>query len=731
MNYSDRNMKTYVISALSFMIFSAYCYASGIHKTPVDHVNMYIGTAGAHHTEYGGTVPAVSEPFGMTQWCAATRINGISRTMYHYDDSTFIGFMGTHQPAIWMGDYGYFTMMPQVDSLRLSAADRAVRFDRKREKAAPYYYSLSYLYQNQPVSAEFTATSRCSFFRVDYPEDGKRILYLEAGRGDAGGEVEIDVRNREVRLLNRDRQDSHLGPPLYRFACYYVIRFSEPFVAYGTCKDDQVFPGRDKESGPVSGCYLEFSGDTDILEIRTGSSFIDYVQAGENLEREMPEGQDFGHIVSQVKDRWNENLGKISIKGASEDDLAIFYTAFFKTLQFPREFSEYGRYYSPFDDMVHEGVSYTAYSLWDTFRAEHPWLQLVQPERVGPMIQSLVNMYEESGWIPKWPNPTFTNIMIGTHADAVIADAYVNGFRDYDVKAAYNAIRKDAFVPPAKDGHYRWGDRDFWTGSYEARGGLTSYIENGYVAADKTDESVARTLEFALDDFCVAQMAEGLGYTEDYDTLMCRSRNYRNLYNPDTGFFHARKSDGTWSEDADAGFTEGANWTYRFCVMQDIPGLISLMGGTGPFIEALDENFSDGHYRHDNEPCHHYAYLYNHCGRLDKTQNQIRRIIQANYKNRPDGLSGNDDCGQMSAWYLFSALGFYPLTPTSGEYAIGIPRFEKIVLKLENDRRLVVKAESPDRNEYLTSVSFNGKKLCRPFIKVEDIMNGGVLEFRP
>jgi predicted alpha-1,2-mannosidase len=402
-------------------------------------------------------------------------------------------------------------------------------------------------------------------------------------------------------------------------------------------------------------------------------------------------------------------------------------------------------YYSAFDEKIHEGVAFTAYSLWDTFRAEHPWLLLTAPDRVNDMITSLIQMYREGGWLPKWPNPTYTNIMIGTHADAVIADAYVNGYRDYDVQEAYRAVRKDAFQPPATgetsrwvdafqpsatDESFRWGDRHCWNSHFEARGGLTNYIKAGYVASDKTDESVSRTLEFALDDYCVAQMARGLGYEEDYLVLMNRAANYRNVYNPQSGFFQARRSDGSW-EPADTGFTEGANWTYRFCVMQDVPGMIELMGGKEQFAGLLDENFDGGHYRHDNEPGHHYAYLYNFCGRLDKTQSRISQIINANYQNKGDGLSGNDDCGQMSAWYLFSSLGFYPLTPASGEYALGKPGFEEAILHLSDNKKLIIRAKHPQKNELLTKIKFNGKELNRPFIAVKDILAGGVLEFLP
>ena len=293
-----------------------------------------------------------------------------------------------------------------------------------------------------------------------------------------------------------------------------------------------------------------------------------------------------------------------------------------------------------------------------------------------------------------------------------------------------DGIRKNAFTPPDNDEQYRWGDRHFWNGCYEARGGLTNYLRQGFVASDKANESVARTLEFALDDYCIAQMAEGLGHTEDAQVLMQRTQNYRKLYDPETGFFRARRSDGEWDR-GDEGFTEGANWTYRFCVMQDPKGMIELMGGPEAFMRELDRNFDEGHYRHDNEPGHHYAYLYNHCGRLDKTQQRIPGILAANYKNRPDGLSGNDDCGQMSAWYLFSSLGFYPLTPASGEYALGIPRFPEATLELPNGKRLTIKAKDLHKSATLTRVLFNGRELETPFVKVRDILGGGTLEFLP
>lgn len=695
----------------------------------LDYVNMMIGTTGKHVTEYGGTTPAVSEPFGMTQWCAATRINGISRTMYHYDDSHLIGFMATHQPAIWMGDYGFFTIMPQTHHVKILPQERAVSLDRKRETATPYFYRISYGDSDDAmITTEFTATSRCSFFKVDYPENEKAVLFLEAGREKDGGGIQIIPEKQEIRIFNKERHDSHLGPPLYHFKGYYVLRFSKPFHVYGTWENSEIKEGTMEVCGSNVGGYIEFEKGTRTVEIRTGSSFISYEQAEMNLEHEIPDNATYDSTKERVKRQWAEKLDKISIKGGTVDEWTVFYTAFFRTMQYPREFSEYGKYYSPFDEKIHSGVSYTSYSLWDTFRAQHPWLMLTNPDRVNDMIKSLIQMYQEGGWIPKWANPTFTNIMIGTHADAVIADAYINGFREYDVELAYQAIRKNAFEPPLNDEHFRWGDRHFWNGGYEARSGLSHYIKTGFVASDKTDESVARTLEFAMDDYCIARMAKELGHEDDYKLLTERSLNYKKLYNPATGFFQARRSDGSWDE-LGIGFTEGANWTYRFCVMQDVPGMIGLMGGEEAFMKELDRNFYEGHYRHDNEPGHHYGYLYSRCGSLDKTQLCIPEIIRKNYKNRPDGLCGNDDCGQMSAWYLFSTLGLYPLTPASGEYTLGIPYFEEINVILPRNKMLKIKAPALGKHRVLTKVKFNNRLLDNTSVSVKEILDGGVLEF--
>jgi len=438
-------------------------------------------------------------------------------------------------------------------------------------------------------------------------------------------------------------------------------------------------------------------------------------------------------LTKTTREVWQKNLSRIAVSGCSEDQKSIFYTAMFHTMLFPREFSEYGQYYSAFDDKVHQGTSYNDYSLWDTFRALHPLIQLIQPERVSPMVKSLIQMYKEGGWLPKWPNPTYTNIMIGTHADAVIADAFTNGFRDYDTNLAYEAVHKDAIIPPTGDTFKKWGDRDPWT-SYEARGGLTYYLSLGYVPVDKTSESVSRTIEFGIDDYCVAQMAKEMNKTDDYTRFMQNSKNYKNLYNPSTGFFAPRMNNGDWNADPTAGFTEGSKWTYLFGAMHDPKGMIALFGGSKAFASKLTENFEGNHYRHDNEPGHHYIYLFDYCGEPWKTQELIRKHTSIeNFRNQPIGINGNDDCGQMSAWYIFGVMGFYPVVPASGIYCIGAPQFPKIVLNRlvnEKSQQLEIVANNLSKeNKYVQSVTLDGKSINSPFISYKELINGNKLVF--
>lgn len=347
------------------------------------------------------------------------------------------------------------------------------------------------------------------------------------------------------------------------------------------------------------------------------------------------------------------------------------------------------------------------------------------------MIASMLQMYREGGWLPMWPNPAETNIMIGTHADAVIADAYVKGFKGYDTLLAYEAMLKNATVPPDRD-TLRWGyDREEWAG-FEGRIGLSYYHSLGYVPADRAAESVSRTVEYGIDDYCIARVAQLLGHKAQAGTLMKWSRNYKNLYRPQTGFLYPRLYNGLWGGDEKLSFTEGSRWTYAFGAVQDIPGMIKLMGGNKAFAKKLDQNFAEGHYAHDNEPGHHYIYLYNYCGQPWKAQALVRKHVNTNYFNKPQGINGNDDCGQMSAWYIFSTMGFYPVTPASGVYALGAPQVPEVTLHFTSGRaqkKLVIRAKNiSEKNKYVASVTFNGKPI-KNFIGHASLVQGGLLQF--
>ena len=722
---------------------------------PVDQVNPVIGTTGPAGTaNYGGVCPWVTSPHGMTDWTPMTQENGISRLPYRYEQKTIIGFMGSHQPTVWMGDYGFLTLMPETDTRHVREQERGLEIVPGSQISRPYFYSVQLEDTNDTrsnqIGVKMTATARCALFQFTYPKSDASHLFVEMSRLQGyEGWVKVSAEQREIVGYNSGRHNlwngRHMGPEMKNLKGWFVIQFEKPFLSSATWEElvatgannsepkMEIYDEKQELTGMRVGAFATFPTKLDeVVKVRIGSSFISLDQARENLRKEIT-GWNFDRLASRNKQEWNHGLSRIEIEGGTPDERTIFYTAMYHSLLFPRTFSEYGRYYSAFDEKIHNGVSYNDYSMWDTFRALHPLLTLIDPKSVGPMIQSMVQMYEESGWIPKWPNPTESNIMICTPADAIIADAFIKGFRDYDVNTAYAAIYKDAMTPPDGDENTRWQDRAEWT-SNEAREGLTHYKKLGYIPADKTAESVSCTLEDAYEDYCVAQVAKGLGKTNDYDFFIKRSRNYRNVFNPATGFMQARLANGSFFDgnpEKYHAFTEGSPWTYLFCVVQDVPGLIQMMGRDN-FIARLDENFSSGHYAYDNEPENHYPYLYDWVGEPEKTQNILTGVVRNNYRNTPDGITGNDDCGQMSAWYVFTALGFYPVAPASGEYAVGRPFFPKVVLHLTFPRQntfTIIAHNLSAENNYVKSVKLDGQPLATPFIKCSDLFDHHTLEF--
>jgi predicted alpha-1,2-mannosidase len=701
-------------------------------RDAVSYVNPLIGTQKSA-IGYGGTMPFVTAPFGMTDWTPQTRQNKISIVSYNYDDKSVSGFIGTHQPAIWMGDYGYVTVIPQIGELRTTPESRKLGYSHASETARPDYYRVSLdARADQSIQAEMTATERCALFRFTFPNADRARVLIETSRPGVAGMASVDPETREITGYNPHRMDAHLGPlALPNFKGYFVVQFQQ------SPQEMKTYGLDDRALRSSRGAYAEFK-PAETIQLRVGTSFISIEQARQNLEREIP-AWDFEAVQTKLRAQWNEKLSRLQLGGSADQDKTLMYTAMYHALLYPRVFSEYGRYYSAFDDSIHNGESYTAYSIWDTFRAENSMLTLLAPERIDGMITALLQNFKEGGWMPKWPNPSYTNIMIATHADSLVAEAFRKGFAGFDREVAWQAVYKDAMTPPDGDTTRRWLDREQHT-PYEARAGLTYYKQLGYIPTDKTDEAASNTLEDSYDDWCVAQIAKALGKADDFRFFLKRSLNDRNLYNPALGLMNGRTSDGKWApiggERDDntsrsvSGWTEGSAWVYTWSPLHDQAGVMQLMGSAEKYDKKLDQHFSGGHNVHSNEPSHHYGYLYDFGGQPWKTQAQVREIAVKEYDATPGGLDGDDDCGQMSAWLLFTAMGFYPVNPASGDYMIGSPMYPEISLRLANGNTFRVEATNNSSvNVYIQSATINGQTLEKPVITWEQIMAGGTLHF--
>ncbi len=698
-----------------------------------------VGTDSKFELSRGNTYPAVFLPFAMSNWTPQTGEGGWP---YQYSKDAIRGFRSTHRPSAWMTDYGPFSLMPVAGDLKFLPNDRAAKFRHEDEKARAYAYSV--LFKDAGVRAEVAPTEHGGILRFSFPQSSNAWVVVDAQPGPSA--VEIDAPARTIRGKNTFTSKGTAS----NFALYFVAVLDRPITASGTWDISGAKDSATHREGKHVGAYAGFGPDAGTVTVRIGTSLISYDQAARNLETEIP-AADFDKVAARAKAAWERALSQIEIRGGTEAQRRTFYTAFYHSLQFPRMLDEKDAsgsqvHYSPYDGKVHSGPMFSDTGFWDTFRAQFPLLTVIQPRRVSEIMRALVNIYDQAGWLPKWPNPAETNVMIGTHADSVVADAYIKGIRDFDAEKAYAAIRKNA--------------TEKGTGSFAARSGIEDYIRLGYVPADKgVRESAACTLEYAYDDFCVAQMARALGRKDDFEKFTAQSRNYRNLYDPSTGFMRGRLANGQWLEPFDplewgGVFTEGNAWQWLWSVQHDVPGLMQLMGGRDAFIKKLDELFSTtnefkvggykqvihemteakmantGQYAHINEPCHHVIYLYNYANQPWKTQKWVRHIVDNFYLPGPAGWLGDEDNGQMSAWYIFSALGFYPTNPGQPVYALGTPLFDRASIRLENGKMFTVEASRKSQADlYVQSATLNGKPLSRAWITHDEIVKGGALRF--
>lgn len=698
------------------------------------------GMFGKNTEEYGQTLPAVLEPNGMNFWTPQTRDSEEKCIApYYYRDSLFQGFRNSH----WIvggctQDYGSMTLMPLYGTLRCQAGERATRFSHADEVATPAYYAVSL--PDEGIRAELTARSRSAIFRFTYQQAGKAYLVVTPNSDEGQGFVCIDtVSNRIYGYNPVHRIYQGWGQPA-GFSGHFVVEFQKRISGYGTFSADSLSDAAlQQDSRPAVGAYVAFdvAAGEEVL-VKAASSFVDADGAQRNLLSEIPHW-DFEQTRHELTDIWERRFSLIQVESDDREALAKFYGAFYRASFLPRTYNDVdGRYPAfatgkPVMQLAEGQTYYDDYSLWDTYRALHPLVNLITPQRGGEMMQSLVRKYEQGGWMPIFPCwNSYTSAMIGDHGTAALADAWVKGITNFDMEKAYEGMRKNAFDRPATLEEYRNG---------MGRRALDSYVKYGYIPLEDsvpdafhTCEQVSRTLEYAYDDFALAQVAASLGKTDDCQALMERARNYRNVIDPRTGYAQGRHADGTFLNDDNAFhftrfITEGAPCHYTWYVPQDPYGLMALMGGREVYAAKLDSMFTEGRYWHGNEPCHQVAFMFNYAGQPWKTQQAVRHILDTEYHNTPGGLAGNDDAGQMSAWYVFAAMGFYPVCPGTPYYMLASPSFPVVTLCPEGGRPFTVKAKGASaRNIYIQRATLNGRPYTRNYLNHADIVQGGVLE---
>ncbi|MBE6396107.1 MAG: glycoside hydrolase family 92 protein [Lentisphaerae bacterium] len=755
-------MKKTIAVALASVSLGVCRLGAGMATEPLDWVDPMIGTQ-TGKGEGGGMMPMTGTPFGSIQWVPMSRRTEVGRVSFECAGITnFLGFIATRQPAICMGDWGHFSLMPRVGAVECDFSKRGAVSSMEQLDSTPYRAEIT----AGGVRTVMSATSRAALFEIHFPDgaDTPHIV-IDASRdyvngwsdkSPKDGFLEFSRDGKSVTGWNSDRLDAHHSYPLPNFKGWFVLEFSRPFVSCGTYEGSPEPPaphryrgvrlkdGERKVKGDVAGGWAVFAPSSVPLCVRVGVSLISPEQARENLRREIRPGETVGALSARMKEVWRERMGRLTIETADESVKRIFYTGIYHASLYPREIGEYGRYYSAFDDKVHEGESYTCYSGWDTYRAEHPLLTLVAPERVDGMMRALLQAYDEGGWLPKWPNPGYTGIMVGGPAEVMLAEAWAKGFRGFDVGKAYEAVRKNATTPQKNDRECTWRDRGCFGEFPETRAGLSWYQELGYVPCDKVYESVSRTQDFAFDDTAAAVLAEAAGAAQDAAFFRNRSHTWTNVWCAGKRMCLPKNAAGEWCAPK-SGFawhyTECIPETALWCVPHDIPLLSGLLGGDKAFADRLDRYFEENFFKpdrwrttiHGNEPSHHVAYLYNRVGRPDKTQERVREIMARCYSATRKGFDGNEDCGQMSAWYILSAIGFYPVEPQSGRYEIGSPIVDSATLQISHPYRraelkITVLGNSPE-NRYVRSVSFNGQKICGTELEHSDLMRGGELVF--
>lgn len=715
-------------SSQVFSFNKNFIQPNSVDTSLTQYVNTLAGT-----TNNGNTIPAVGLPFGMTQWTPQTRpTERKCQTPYYYQDPEFSGFRATH----WLSgsctqDYGSVTIMPITGKLSTDINDYQCPLDHSKEIAKPYYYGYDLSKYN--VYADVTATLRCGILRFKSNRSDSLYLLITPNSDKNKAFIKIDSKHHEIVGYNPAyRVYQGAGQPA-GISGYFVILFQQDFSTVGTFSEQNISTSTTIKNQKNEGAFVGFKVTKgSSLIIKVGTSFTSIEAARKNLDAEIPDW-DFDDVKNEAKATWEKKLKKIQVTGGTNKEKRIFYTSLYHTMQQPRLFNDIDGSYPKFSQQYKtgkllKGNYYDDFSIWDIYRAEIPLYEILSPMEVNDWVRSLIIKGEEGGWLPIFPCwNNYTAEMIGDHAVDIIASAYLKGIRDYDIKEAYRVMRKNALDTP--------DTADYING--KGRRALTSYKKYGYVPMDDkvpyayhSNEQTSRTLEYAYDDYGLALMAKALHKKEDYQAFINRAKNYRNVFDKEKGLMNGRYIDGSWYKPffPDKGMVFATESTPRqatFYVPQDVPGLAKLMGGRDRLELALDSLFMKHNYDHGNEPDQQAPYMYNYTPHPYKTQYQVSKILATEYNDGPGGLSGNDDAGEISAWYILAAMGFYPVNTVSGAYLISAPIFDTVKISSENNRRftIITHKESP-QSIYIYKTTFNGRTYDKNYLTYKMIKQG-------
>ena len=709
---------------------------------PVEYVSPLVGTQSTFELSTGNTYPAIARPWGMNFWTPQTGKMG-DGWQYVYTANKIRGFKQTHQPSPWINDYGQFVIMPVVGTPEFDQDKRASWFSHKGEEAKAYYYKV-YLAEHDVVT-ELTPTDRAALFRFTFPENDHSYIVVDAL--DKGSYVKVIPE--ENKIIGYTTKNSGGVPD--NFKNYFIIQFDKPFTYKATFADGKLSEGNAEQQADHAGAVIGFKTKKgEIVHAKVASSFISYDQAAINM-KEL--GNDsFDTLVQKGKKAWNDVLSKIEVEGGNLDQYRTFYSCMYRSLLFPRKFYELDAngkvvHYSPYNGQVLPGYMYTDTGFWDTFRCLFPFLNLMFPSVNKEIQEGLINTYKESGFFPEWASPGHRGCMVGNNSASVLVDAYMKGVKVEDLKTLYEGL-----IHGTENVHPK--------ASSTGRLGYEYYNELGYVPYDvNINENAARTLEYAYDDWCIYKLAKDLKRPKkEIDLFAKRAMNYKNLFDKETNLMRGKNKDGKFMSPfsplkwGDA-FTEGNSWHYSWSVFHDPQGLIDLMGGKDVFVQMLDSVFAVppifddsyyggviheiremtvmnmGNYAHGNQPIQHMIYMYDYAGEPWKAQYWLRQVMNRMYTPGPDGYCGDEDNGQTSAWYVFSALGFYPVCPGTTQYVMGAPLFKKATLHFENGKSLVINAPANSaENFYIKSMKLNGQDYTKNYLDHNDLMKGAVLD---